>query len=267
MSAAPIPGVRRAPTTWHVIQSIATREIGIARRGRLVKLLFFGSVLPPIVLAIVLIVRIAVEQMGLDLDWDPVLMTLQIQAFPVALLALALGTPSVSRDRSEDVLFLYATRPVTPTSYAIGKMLAVGVTAAALLVVPAVLLAILRQGVLGARASTPESLLIIGKVMLAAIVMAWGFAGVSVGPSAVAKRGRWALLLAIGFFIVPDAIAEIFSRNPYALGPGEAIGAVLEALFEGDEVWRGWAAAIVLGLYGTLGLFVTRVQVAKEMTP
>jgi ABC-type transport system involved in multi-copper enzyme maturation permease subunit len=259
--------LRAAPSTWHVIQSIAAREIGIARRRRLVKLLFLGSILPPIVLAIVLVVRIAVEQMGLDLDWDPVLITLQIQAFPVALLALSLGTPSVSRDRSEDVLFLYATRPVTPSSYAVGKMLAVGVTAGALLVVPAVLLAVLRQGVLGDRASTPESLLIIGKVALAAIAMAWGYAGVSVGPSAVTKRGRWALLLAIAIFIVPDAIAAIFMADPLPIGPGEAVEAVLAALFDGDDIAAGWVGATMLALYGVLGWAVTRWQVAKEMTP
>ena len=217
------------------------------------KLLFLGSLLPPVVLAIVLIVRIAVEQMGLDLDWDPVLLTIQIQAFPVALLALALGTPSVARDRSEDVLFLYATRPVTPWSYALGKMLAVAITAAALLIVPAVLLAILRQGVLGDRVSTPDSMLIIGKVAMAAIVMAWGYAGVAVGPSAITKRGRWALLLAIGVFLVPDAITEIFNDIPDAIGPAEAVKAVLDALFTGDEIGTGIFGAGMLVAYGLAG--------------
>ena len=231
------------------------------------KLLFLGSILPPIVLAVVLVVRIVVEQMGFDLDWDPVLTTLQIQAFPVALLALALGTPSVARDRSEDVLFLYATRPVTPTSYALGKMLAVAITCAALLIVPGVLLAVLRQGVLGSRVSTPESMLLIGKLSLAALAMAWGYAGVSVGPSAITKRGRWALLIAIGVFLVPDALNEIFANGELAIGPAEAVEAILQALFSGEAVTQGWFGAGMLVLYGVLGALITRARVATEMTP
>jgi len=162
----------RAPTSLQVVAAIARREIAIALRRRLVKLLFLVNLVPPLVMGIILVVNTMIRQAGFDLGWDPLLRLMQIQAGPVLLLALGIGTPLVARDRSEDVLFLYATRPVTPWSYTLGKMIAVALPAVALLVVPGVMIAILRQGLMD-DFGLADSFVLIGKVVVAAALMAW----------------------------------------------------------------------------------------------
>jgi ABC-type transport system involved in multi-copper enzyme maturation permease subunit len=250
------------------MRSIARRELGIAMRRKLVRLLFLGSVGPPIVFGIILVVRLLAEKAGgIDLGWDPVLEFLKWQAFPVALLALGLGTPLVAVDRSEDVLYLYAVRPVSPWHYAVGKMLAVAFPSLLLLLLPGALIALFRQGLMP-DVHTGESLLLVGKVALAAVFLAAAYAGVSVGPSAATKRARWALLIAIGFFVIPDSAAQIIWRqDAYAVGPGNAAEDLLSALFEDAEALRGWLGALVLSAYAVAGAWVTVFMVRKEMTP
>lgn len=259
----------RAPSFWHVVRAIAIREIGIASRRKFVRLLFLGSLGPPLIFGIILIVRIMAETAsGFDLGWDPVLRFLQFQAVPVALLALGLGTPLVARDRSEDVLYLYAVRPVSPWHYAVGKMLAVAVPVLLLLLVPGLLIAVLRRGIMPDEVSIAETVLLVAKVALAAVFISLAYAGVSVGPSAATKQARWALLMALAFYVIPDAVAQIITRgNAYTLGPGRSAEVMLETLFNNREFDRGIAAGVVLILYGALGTVVTMLRVRKEMTP
>jgi ABC-type transport system involved in multi-copper enzyme maturation permease subunit len=260
---------RRAPTDWHVIRSIARRELGIAARRKLVRLLFLFSALPPLILGVILVVRVMAERAtGTDLGWDPVERFLLIQAMPVALLALGLGTPLVARDRSEDVLYLYAVRPVMPWHYTLGKMLAVALPTFGLLVVPGFLIAVLRQGVMPDRVGTGESVVLVAKVAVAAFFMAAGYAGVSVGPSAATKRARWALLIAAFFFMIPDSVAHaIWGLDAYAVGPGEAAKALMGFLFSDSGVLRGLLAAAVLSLYAAAGATITMRAVRREMIP
>jgi ABC-type transport system involved in multi-copper enzyme maturation permease subunit len=262
-------GERSAPSGWHVIRAIARREVGIAARRKLVRLLFLASAVPPLVFGIILVVRLLAEKaVGMDLGWDPVLRFLQVQAFPVTLLALGLGTPLVARDRAEDVLYLYAVRPVSPWHYAWGKILAVAVPCFFLLVAPGVLIAVMREGILPDKVKTGESLLLIGKVTVLALFMAAGSAGVSVGPSAATKRSRWALLMALAVYIVPDAIAQaIWGERAYPVGPGHAVEGLLEAFFLGSETFRGVLSASLLALYAGAGALVTFARVRREMTP
>ncbi|HET9233302.1 MAG TPA: hypothetical protein VFP10_04110 [Candidatus Eisenbacteria bacterium] len=262
-------GERRAPSAWHVIRAIARREIGIAMRRRLVRLLFLGSLVPPLVFGIILIVRLMAEKaVGMDLGWDPVHRFLQVQVAPVLLLSLGLGTPLVARDRAEDVLYLYAVRPVAPWHYALGKMLAVAAPAFGLLVLPGFLIAVMRQGVLPDQIHFFESLLLVGKIGLAALFLGVAYAGASVGPSAAVKRARWALLLALALFTLPDALIElVLGNDAIAIGPAKASEIMLGMLFQGSDVKRGIAALVVLLLYGVLGSVVTLVRVREEMRP
>jgi ABC-type transport system involved in multi-copper enzyme maturation permease subunit len=261
-------GNRNAPTPAQVVAAIARREIAMAMRRRLVKLLFLGNLVPPLAMAVALIANIVARGIGVeDLGWDPLVRLLQVQAGPVLLLALGIGTPLVSRDRSEDVLFLYATRPVTPWSYTIGKMLAVAVPAVALLVVPGVVIAILRAGLM-TDFGLVDSLALVGKVLIAAVLMACGYAGVSVGPSAAAKKARWALLLAFMCFVIPGAASEIIWRGDgYGLSPGDAVEDVLAALFAEKGAVYGVVGAVSLVVWGALGALVTSARVRREMTP
>ncbi len=261
-------GERVAPSSAHVVFAIARRELSIASRRKLLRLLFLMSLVPPLIFATILVVRIVAEKFtDASLDWDPVLTFIQFQCLPVALLALGLGTPSVSRDRSEEVLFLYATRPVLPWHYALGKMLAVAIPTGGLLLAPGVLIALLRQGILQ-EVDTLDALLMIGKLLIAALLVAWSYAGVSVGPSAAARRTRWALLLAIGLFILPASLGEaIFGDDSFPLGPPNGIARLLDTLFDGGSLVLGIGGAVILILYGTLGLFVTLSRVRREMTP
>jgi ABC-type transport system involved in multi-copper enzyme maturation permease subunit len=252
-----------------VAAAIARREVTMAARRRLVKLLFLTNLLPPLSMAVALIANIVAKGIGVeDLGWDPLARMIEIQAGPVLLLALGIGTPLVARDRSEDVLFLYATRPVTPWSYTLGKMLAVAVPAIALLVLPGILIVILRVGLMTDFGVT-QALDLMARLVAVSLLMAVGYAGVSVGPSAAAKKARWALLLAFLCFLIPDIIAEIIWRydEPYGLSPGKAVSHVIAALFDNDSVSYGLAGAVSLVLWGCLGALVTASRVRKEMTP
>jgi ABC-type transport system involved in multi-copper enzyme maturation permease subunit len=261
-------GESKAPTSAKVIAAIARREITIASRRRLVKLLFLGNLIPPLTMAIVLIANIAAKGVGIEnLGWDPLVRLLQIQAGPVLLLALGIGTPLVARDRSEDVLFLYATRPVTPWSYTLGKMLSVALPAVALLVIPGILMAILRAGLME-DFGLWDSVTLIAKVVVAAVLMAWGYTGVSVGPSAATKKARWALLLAFMCFAIPGAVSLIiWGGDGYALDPRQAVDDLIAALFENDGAVYGVVGALTLVFWGALGSFVTSKRVRREMIP
>jgi hypothetical protein len=259
----------RAPSSWHVIRAISRRELGIAWRRKLVRLLFLMSIGPPLVFGVILVVRILAEQAsGFDLQWDPVLWFLRVQVAPVSLLALGLGTPLVARDRAEDVLYLYAVRPVSPWHYAAGKMLAVALPAFLLLLVPAVLIAVLRRGLMPEEVNLLESLGLVAKVALVAIFVAGAYAGVSVGPSAATKRARWALLIAIAFYVLPDSAMQIFTLGGgFAVGPSTTAEALLESLFESHYAHHWGISLAVLSTYAVVGTLVTMFRVRKEMTP
>jgi hypothetical protein len=264
-----VGGSRRAPSGWHIIRAIARREIGIALRRRHVRLLFLGSLVPPVVFGIILVVRLMAEKaVGVDLGWDPVLRFLQVQVAPVLLLSLGLGTPLVARDRAEDVLYLYAVRPVSPWHYALGKMLAVAGPAFALLLLPGLLIAVLRQGLLPDEVSFADSAILVGRMALAAVFLSLAYAGASVGPSAAVKRARWALLLALALFTVPDSLIElVFGEHAFPIGPAKASESLLSALFEHRDLGGGAVCALVLLLYFVAGSLVTVLRVRTEMRP
>ena len=262
-------GETKAPTPVQVVVAIARREIHMAMRRRLVKLLFLGNLIPPIVMAVVLVVGMVARGFGIeDLGWDPLVQLLHVQTGPVLLLALGIGTPLVARDRSEDVLFLYATRPVTPWSYTVGKMLAVAFPAVALLVVPGILIAILRAGMIE-EFGLVEGITLVGKIAAVSVLVAWGYSGVTVGPSAATKRARWALLLAFLCFTLPEAASEIIWRNSsaWALSPGQGVEHLIDALFDEHTAGHGAVGALCLVAWGALGAVVTSARVRKEMIP
>ena len=262
-------GELKAPTPIQVVTAIARREIYMAMKRRLVKLLFLANLIPPIVMAVVLVVGMVARNFGLeDLGWDPLVRLLHVQTGPVLLLALGIGTPLVARDRGEDVLFLYATRPVTPWSYTIGKMLAVAFPAVALLVVPGILIAILRAGMIE-EFGLVEGITLVGKIAAIALLVAWAYSGVTIGPSAATKRARWALLLAFLCFVIPKAASEIIWRNSdvWALGPGQGVEHLIDALFGEHTAGHGVVGALCLVAWGVLGALVTSARVRREMIP
>jgi len=264
------PSAGRAPTAVQVVQAIARREMNIALRRRLVKLLFLVNLVPPLVLAVFLVVRAMVQGAGVPLQYDPLARFILVQLGPVLFLALAIGTPSVARDRAEDVLFLYATRPVTPWSYTLGKMTAVAWPAVALLLIPGILIAVLRMGILESEGG-PEAAVLVLKVLVIAVLMAVGYAGVCVGASAATKKARWALILAFAAFVVPRIssllIALFVGGETLPLDAPTAVKTVVEALFDGGFDRQAAVAVGMLLLWGALGGVVTAATVRREMTP
>jgi len=259
---------RRAPSGAQVVGAIARREIGLASRRQLPRALFLASLVPPVVLILFLLVRLFAEQTtGTKLPWDPVLRFLLIQSGPVTLLALSLGTPLVSRDRAEDVLFLYAVRPVLPWHYALGKMLAVAIPSGLLMLTPGAMIALLRLTVTGDLAFAEASALV-AKLALVAILVACAFSGITVGASAVAKKARWSLLVAVLTFVVPDALAKMSNeRHAWPLGPGSAIELLIKALFQDNYTTRVVVAVVALLAYGIVGFLLTNERVRREMIP
>jgi len=148
----------------------------------------------------------------------------------------------VALDRAEDVLFLYATRPVRPIHYALGKLLAVALPCTALLLGPGVIMAGLRLGIL-TRVGPTDTLVAVAKVAVASLLIGWGYAGLTVAASALTRRARWSLMLAVAVLLFPDTAAAIL-RLKLAIGPGKAVSSVLDALFAGGESGAGlWAHA------------------------
>ena len=164
---------RVGPSRGHIIETIVRREVRLASRRRGVRGLFFMSLTPLVVFALILVIRVAGEEtFGVDMGWDPVLSFLEVQVYPVLLLALGLGTPIVANDRSEDVLFLYATRPVGPMDYTWGKLLSVALPVALLLLVPGIIVAGLRWGILR-HVGALDSLVVVAQVAEAQVVTEW----------------------------------------------------------------------------------------------
>jgi len=260
----------RAPTPLQVIRAIARREVNIALRRRLVKLLFLVNLVPPLVMAVFLVVRVMIEGTGLRLDFDPLAQFISVQVAPVLFLALAIGTPAVARDRSEDVLFLYATRPVTPWSYTIGKMAAVAAPAVALLVIPGLLIAVLRMGILVDVGSAEAAGLVL-KVFVVAALMAAGYAGVCVGASAATKKARWALILALAAFVAPRIssllVALFVGGEALPLDAPTAVKVLVDALFDSGLDGKAGIAIAVLVAWGAAGAAITAATVRREMTP
>ena len=258
--------VRPVPDLGDVVGAIVERELRLASKRRLVRSLFVLSLVPLVVFALVLVIGVAGEAtFGAKLDWDPVAKFLGVQAFPVAMLALGLGTPIVALDRAEDVMFLYATRPVRPLHYALGKLLAVALPCTALLLVPGVIMAGLRLGIL-AQVGLGDSLAVVGKVALASLAIGFGYAGLVVAASALTHRARWSLLLALAVLLVPDAVAGIL-RIQLATGPTKAVSAVIEALFAGGDGAAGLWGASLLVLCGLCGSGILLWRARREMTP
>jgi ABC-type transport system involved in multi-copper enzyme maturation permease subunit len=248
------------------VGAIARREIQLASRRRLVRLLFLLSTVPPLLLTLILVVRNLAEEMSnTRIPWDPLVHFVQFQALPVGLLALGLGTPVIARDRAQDVLFLYATRPVLPWHYALGRMLAVAAPAAALLLVPGLLIAVLRVGVTGDLEVAPAFDLL-GRLTAVALLAAWGLAGVSVGASAMTRRGRWAMLLALSCFVFPDTVARLIApRDPWPLGLGSAVSEMIASAFSRGD--HAAVAACALLIYGFAGYWLIVQRVRGEMIP
>lgn len=264
----PVPlAARPAPSAVHVIRAIARRELALAARTRLMRFLFLGSILPPLVFIVVLVVQLMITQnVDLPFKLNPLLGFLEFMGVPVLFLSLGLGTPSVSRDRAEDVLFLYATRPVLPWHYALGKMFAVAVPAFGLMLLPGVLTAVLRAGVVQ-DIDVGEAFGMVARVLVVAVAMAWGYAGVTVGPSALVKKARWALVISLVFFMINDNLLRPFFSDPWPLAPNEAFKELLYALFDEKDAVRGWISILILGIYGFAGFFAVRERVRTEMTP
>ena len=255
------------PTRWDIVRAIAGREIAIASKRKLVRLLFLGSLIPPLVLGVFLVVKTLVEGAGFPLPWDPLARFIEVQLGPVLLLALAVGTPSVARDRGEDVLFLYATRPVTPWSYTWGKMLAVAAPCVGLLLLPGVLIAALRLGLL-TDVGVGEAADLLLRVALVAVFMAIAYAGLCVGASAAAKKARWALVTAFSAIMIPSLVASfVWRRDQYPLDAANAAATLAERLFA--EPWdsHGTVALLVLLAWAALGSLVTATTVRREMRP
>ncbi len=259
--------MRQAPPAMQGVAAIARREIGLAWRRKLPKLLFLISLVPPIVLIVILLVRLFAEQTtGLKLGWDPILRFLLIQSGPVALLALSLGTPLVARDRAEDVLFLYAVRPVLPWHYALGKLLAVALPAAALMLLPGVMIAGLRLTVTGDLNFTQASILV-AKLAVAASLVSCAYAGIAVGASAGAKKARMALFFAVMVFVLPDALVKMARDFELPIGPHSAIERLITDLFKDRYGWETVAAAAALSAYAAAGFVITTLRVKREMIP
>lgn len=261
--------MRGTPSSVHIIGTIAQREFRIAMRRKFLRLILILGFLPPVGAAVVLVIRLLLRQMqGTDVGWDPLPHLLQFQTIPVFLAALGLGTPAVSRDRAEDVLYLYAVRPVSPSLYAAGKMLAVFLPAFIVLFLPTIMVLAVRQGILGSEAAPLESLADLGKAALLTLGAAVALAGATVGPSAATKRGRWALLMSLAIMTLPDTILRVFDLgDDWAIGPINVARLLVDTMFKDPALLPSIGHLAILFAWGAAGFLLTRWRVSREMIP
>jgi len=246
--------------------AIAQREIRLASRRKLVRALFVTSLIPLVIFAIVLIAEVASKAaLGMSLGWDPVHQFLGVQSFPVMLLSMAIGAPMVALDRAEDVLFLYATRRVRPLDYALGKWAAVALPASLLLLLPGLLMAGMRWGILP-DVDAVGSAWIAAKVVATSLLVGAGYGGVALAASALTQRGRWALLLALGLLFGPE-IGRGFARTEWPLGPMHASTTLIRALFGDGRSDYAVLGACLLAACAIAGVVLCATRVRKEMIP
>jgi hypothetical protein len=134
-----------------------------------------------------------------------------------------------------------------------------------LLLVPALLMAGLRMGILPA-VGTQDTLLVTGKAALVSLAVGVGYAGTTVGASALTSRTRWALLLSLGLIIVPDIVRSMAGFD-IALGPTRATTLLIDWLFGAAPRVHGAAAAGLLLLAFALGSGVLVWRARREMIP
>ena len=147
-------------------------------------------------------------------------------------------------------------------------VLAVAVPAAALMFLPSLLMSILQFGLMDGF-GLGEAFELLAKSLVAAVLLAAGYSGVTVGSSAAVKKARWALLLTFACFLIPAGVSELIFRNsvPYAFDVGTASEDMIAMLFGDEDLQFGMAGVVALAVWGVLGLLVTSARVRREMIP
>lgn len=259
---------RTKTSAGHVVRAIAVRQLRIAWRTRMVKIALALSLIPVLVDGVSIFVRVTTEEtFGVSVPWDALVQFLQAQTAMLSLVAIAIGVPAVARDRSEDVLFLYATRPVRPWHYTAGKVLSTAVPATLLLLVPGLLLGLLRWTLLPGFGAAEIAVFTL-RISLASVFIGAGVAGLCVGLGAAVKSTRWGYFLAVaGLFIIDSMIGGATLGRAVPFGPYAAGDRLIAAVFESGRLGEVLWAVSVLTIWFALGTLGTAGRVRKEMVP
>lgn len=255
---------------WHTIRSI----LGLGRKGR-------HKVFPIIVLVVAFVPAIVFMALAvligdlLEDELRPEYWEMFGFAFVATLVFVALVAPeAIVRDRRDGMFSLYLSTPLARPSYLFAKVLAVMATMALVVLGPPVL------WLLGYtfQSQGPDGVLdwlsVMGRILLAGLVMCTVYTAVSLGVSSLTDRRAFAsiavVFVMLGASIATNVLVEVadLSQNWRVLDPfgvaleiaprlfgdrsEEARGISTWLVVLGNAGWTAFGSALLVGRYRKL---------------
>lgn len=198
--------------------------------------------------------------------------------FYVSLMTIGGGSSAIADDLTHRAFQFFFSKPVTPATYLIGRISALGIWLFAISYIPAVLLAV-ALAAYGPREDILQTLGLILPITVFAVVLAGVMSAASIGVSAMSKNRALTTSAWIAAFIVPHVVASVVDGVARATG-NEAgwpwlylasITALLEtvrdALFKIDTEstleWYHAAPVLALLTVGAVWAALTRLRRAE----
>lgn len=187
-----------------------------------------------------------------------ILMRIQLWLF-VSFLTTRYGSGILTKDFTNRSFAFYFAKPVTPAQYLAGRILGLGVIAAALQVLPPLILVLPVLAGTGGQSEALETVRVAGPLMLYGAIAGLSLSTLSVATSGLGKSRSLTLAVWLLFFLVPyilSAIVEAVTGSQWLqlTSIPEVLGTICDALlplrestaaaFDGD----GGGGLAVLGL-------------------
>jgi ABC-type transport system involved in multi-copper enzyme maturation permease subunit len=205
-SYRPFEGELRPPQRLFWV--ITRRELRLGLRKKWVKRLLVLSAVPLVAFVFGLYIELVVQQMlHTQMLGNTVFTSLYgAQVFFVVLMMAALGADIIAKDVTAKAHHLYFSRPLTAGQYLVGKLSAVAVILAVLIIVPGVLLA-LAQLLLAPRQDFANFGRLCAGIVAYGVVLSVTAAAVIGCLSAYGKRARTVGALWVGLYFFSSAAA------------------------------------------------------------
>ncbi len=266
--------LREPPSVWHVVRTIAWRDLARARDSRLVRFLGYATLALVAVFAALVVGKLWLQKLlgsHANLDWDPVVTFVRAVRLPASLIAFLVAAPAIAMERAQRALLLYSTRPVRPADYVAGKALAAAMPIFAFVLVPGVLMALVQWGI-DPSVHLATALATATRIAIDAAAFAVPLAAMGLAASSVVRSTRAAIVLAFVLYAVPTGVGRgVWGVDGALLGVPKALEVVHATLFQvGHGAQGGTRLALAvasLAGWSLAGLGWTWWQMRREMTP
>ena len=137
------------------------------------------------------------------------------------LVTLTVGASAIAADRASGAFSFYFSRPVRPIDYLAGKLGGLIALQAAVQVVPLLLLAVFRVGLVANRADFAEEIVLVPRALGLGLLGAIVYAAVPIGVSALVPNRRNAVLVWVAYYVMVGGACTLIG-----MATGSAIGAL-----------------------------------------